>query len=192
MFGTGVHSSEWIAQLEAWCWAGMSGSRFQATQGPEQKNRWGGASRGLGGRCGLELTWGASTLDSLRQVGSPMERRAPLQGDMGHLADDLGVNIPRGQQHLGCAGDAVGNAVSLWIHTGLGGWELTVIFEPFRGDVSGGEAMRSAGETHCLLRCSPHCRAGYHGQGWLGYKWNIYKQWTWLWLSSLTKSLWQC
>jgi len=54
-------------------------------------------------------------------VGSPTERRAPLQGDVGHLADDLGVNISRGQQHLGCAVDAVGNVVVLWVHAGLGG-----------------------------------------------------------------------
>ena len=60
-------------------------------------------------------------MDSLGQVGSPKEKRAPLQGDVGHLADDLGVNISRGQQHFSCAGDAVGNVVVLWVHAGLGG-----------------------------------------------------------------------
>lgn len=41
--------------------------------------------------------------------------RAPPQGDVGHLADDLGVNISRGQQHFSCAGDAVGNVVVFWV-----------------------------------------------------------------------------
>lgn len=74
---------------------------------------------------------------------------------MGHLADDLGANVPRGQHHLGCAGDAVGRAVSLWVHGGLGGWELIPIFEPFQDDVSGGEAVGLAGEAHCLPGCGP-------------------------------------
>ena len=76
---------------------------------------------GLGGRCDLGLVRGAPTSDGLRQTGSPTERMAPLQGDVGHLADDLGVNVSRGQQHFGCTVDAVGNVVVLWVHAGLGG-----------------------------------------------------------------------
>lgn len=121
----------------------------------------------------------------LRQVGCPTKRRVSLQGDVGHLTDDLGANIPRGQHHLGCAGDAVGNVVSLWFHVGLGGWEPIAIFEPFQGDVSGGEPVGFAGEAHCLLRCDPHCGAWYHRRRGFGYKRNIYKWWTWLPVSSL-------
>lgn len=119
------------------------------------------AGGGAGWGLGQVWPWAdvrVSTSDDLRQVGSSTERRAPLQGDVGHLADDLGVHIPRGQQHLGGAGDAVGN-VSLGLHAGLGGWELIAIFEPFQGDVSGGEAVGFAGEAHCLLRCGPRRRA---------------------------------
>lgn len=89
---------------------------------------------------------------------------------MGHLTDDLGANIPRGQHHLGCAGDAVGGAVSLWVHVGLGGRQLVPIFEPFQGDVSGGEAVGLAGEAHCLLRRGPLRGARDHGGRGFGYK----------------------
>ena len=74
---------------------------------------------------------------------------------MVHLADDLGADIPPRQRHRGCAGDAVGSAVSLWVHGGLGGSELIPIFEPSQDDVPGGEAVGLAGEAHCLPRCGP-------------------------------------
>lgn len=101
----------------------------------------------LGGR--------GSTSDGLRQVGSPTKRRAPLQGDMVHLADQLRANVPWCQHQPDCAGDVVGSAVSLWVHGGLGGWERIPIFEPFQGYRSGGEAVGLTGEAHCLLRRGP-------------------------------------
>ena len=119
---------------------------------------------------------GASTSEDLRQVGSPTKRRAPLQGHVGHLADDLGVNIPRGQHQSGCAGDAVGYSVSLWVHAGLGGCQLIPVSEPSQGDVSGGEAAGLAGEVHCLLRRGPGRGAGHHGERGFGYKRNICEQ----------------
>ena len=74
---------------------------------------------------------------------------------MVHLADDLGADVPPGQQHHDCAGDAVGSTVSLWVHSGLGGSELIPIFEPSQDDVPGGEAVGLAGEAHCLPRRGP-------------------------------------
>ena len=39
-------------------------------------------------------------MEGLRQVGSPTKRRDPLQGHVGHLADDLGANVPRASTSL--------------------------------------------------------------------------------------------
>lgn len=68
---------------------------------------------------------------------------------MVHLTDDVGANIPLGQHPPGCARDAIGSAISFWVHSGLGGWKLILTFEPFQDDVSGGEATGLAGEAHC-------------------------------------------
>lgn len=92
---------------------------------------------------------------------------------MVHLADDLGTNIPQSQQHLGCAGEVVGSAVSFWVHGGLGGLELIPIFEPFQGDASGGEAVGLAGEVHCLPGWGPRRGARYHRGRGFGFKRSI-------------------
>ena len=95
---------------------------------------------------------------------------------MGHLADDLGANVPQGQHQLGCARDAVGGVVFFWVHTGLRGCQFIPVFEPSQGDVSGGEAVRLAGEAHCLLRRGPGRGAGHHGGRGFGYKRSINEQ----------------
>lgn len=100
-------------------------------------------------------------MDGVRQVSSPT-KRASFQGDVGYFADDLRTNIPGPQHHLGCAGDVVGDILSLRVHGGLEVGELVPIFEPLQGDIPGREAMRLAGEVHCLLRCDPASWAGYH------------------------------
>ena len=116
-----------------------------------------------------------STSDDVRQVDSPT-KRPPLQRDVGHLTDDLRVHVPRVQDHLGDAGDAVGATVSHRLHAGLEGRELIPILEPSQADVAGGEAMGLAGEAHGLLRGCPHCRTRHLRVGGLGYKRNIHTE----------------
>ena len=100
-------------------------------------------------------------MDDVRQVSNPT-KRAAFQGVVGYFADDLRTNIFGTQDQLGCAGDVVGDTLSLRAHGGLEVEECVLIFEPLQGDIPGREVIRLAGEVHCLPRWDPAFWDGYH------------------------------